>query len=117
MSFGQATALVARREITERIRQRSFLVSSAVTLLIVAAAAVLPALLGGGPTTYDVGVVGSQPRAVAGRRRRGRVRDRREDRREAAARSGEGREAGTRRRPGRGAGRAPAGGLRRQAAR
>ncbi len=65
MSFGQATALVARREITERVRQRSFLVSSAVTLLIVAAAAVLPALLGGGPTTYDVGVVGSQPRAVA----------------------------------------------------
>ena len=58
--------LVARREITERVRERSFLVSGAVTLLIVAAAAIVPALIGGNDTdTYKVGVAGPEQRAVA----------------------------------------------------
>lgn len=66
MSFWAGTKLVAAREITERIRQRSFLISAGVTLLIVAVAGVLPALIGGGgPTTYKVGTVGSEQRAVA----------------------------------------------------
>lgn len=66
MSFRGSMWLVARREITERVRERSFLVSGAVTLLIVAAAAVVPALIGGSDTdTYEVGVAGPEQRAVA----------------------------------------------------
>ncbi|HYI35814.1 MAG TPA: ABC transporter permease [Thermoleophilaceae bacterium] len=66
MSFNRSFLLVARREITQRVRERSFLVSGAVTLLIVVAVAILPALLGGdGPETYKVGVAGPEQRAVA----------------------------------------------------
>ena len=66
MTFWRSMWLVARREITERVRERSFLVSGAVTLLIVAAAAVVPALIGGDDTeTYEVGVAGPEQRAVA----------------------------------------------------
>lgn len=65
MSFTQSFWLVARREITERVREKSFLVSGAVTLAIVVAAAVLPALVGGGDDTYKVGVAGPEQRAVA----------------------------------------------------
>ena len=66
MTFRRSMWLVARREITERVRERSFLVSGAVTLLIVAAAAVVPALIGGDDTeTYKVGVAGPEQRAVA----------------------------------------------------
>ena len=57
---GRATVwLVARRELTERLRDRSFRVSTTVTLLILAAVVVLPRLLGAGePATYDLGLVG-----------------------------------------------------------
>ena len=66
VTFWRSMWLVARREITERVRERSFLVSGAVTLLIVAAAAVVPALIGGDDTeTYKVGVAGPEQRAVA----------------------------------------------------
>ena len=65
MSFTQSFWLVARREITERVREKSFLVSGAVTLAIVVAAALLPALVGGGEDTYKVGVAGPEQRAVA----------------------------------------------------
>ena len=54
----QAVSLVVRRELAERTRQKSFVISTGVTLLIVLAIAILPALGDDGPTTYDVGVVG-----------------------------------------------------------
>ncbi len=68
MNARRAIALVAQREIVERVRQRSFVISTVVTLVIVALAAVLPGLIGGGgPERYRVGVVGegSQPVAQA----------------------------------------------------
>lgn len=47
-------ALIARREITERLRSKSFLASTAITLLIVSAVSVLPALFGGDDDPYRV---------------------------------------------------------------
>jgi len=56
----RAVMLIIRRELSERTRQKSFLISTGVTLLIVLAIAVLPGLLGDdGPKTYDIGVVGA----------------------------------------------------------
>ena len=56
-------ALVARREITTRVRERSFIISTAVTLLIIAAVIVIPTLLSRGGDEVTVGVVGA-PAAV-----------------------------------------------------
>jgi ABC-2 type transport system permease protein len=67
----QAVALVARREITERIREKSFLISLVVSLVIIALVAVLPSALGlGGTKTYTVGVAdpAAQPVAAAAAR-------------------------------------------------
>ena len=62
----QAVFLVIRRELTERTRQRSFSISTGVTLLIVLAIAILPGLLDDdGPKKYDVGVVGDSGAALA----------------------------------------------------
>jgi ABC-2 type transport system permease protein len=52
-------ALVARREITTRIRERSFLISTLVTVLILVAVIVLPALFSRGDGDATIGVVGS----------------------------------------------------------
>ncbi|MEA2189703.1 MAG: type transport system permease protein [Solirubrobacteraceae bacterium] len=61
-----AAALVARREIVERIRDRSLLISTAVTLAILAAILLIPPLIGiGGTTTYKVAVAGPQAEQVA----------------------------------------------------
>jgi ABC-2 type transport system permease protein len=66
MSTLHAVRLVARREFTERLRDRSFLISTAITVLILLAVAVLPRLLGfGDEPTFDVAVTG--PRAEAAR--------------------------------------------------
>jgi ABC-2 type transport system permease protein len=66
VSARRAITLVAQREIVERVRQRSFVISTVVTLAIVAAAAVLPGLIGGGgPERYRVGVVGEASQPVA----------------------------------------------------
>ncbi len=61
--------LVARREFVERIRDKGFIVSTAITLLV------LVGLVGGGAllarrASYDLGVVGEPGRAVAERARR-----------------------------------------------
>lgn len=50
--------MVARRELRERGRSRSFLISLAVTVLIVAGVVIVPQLVGGGPDEYLIGVVG-----------------------------------------------------------
>jgi ABC-2 type transport system permease protein len=61
-----AAALVAQREIVERIRDRSLLISTAVTLAILAAILLIPPLVGiGGTTTYKVAVAGPQAEQVA----------------------------------------------------
>ncbi len=56
LSAGATVALIARREITERTRERAFKISTGVTLLIVVGVIVAIKIFGGGPTTYDVGV-------------------------------------------------------------
>ena len=66
MTPRQAVRLVARREIVERLRQRSFLVSTGITFVIVALAAVLPGVIGGGGADeYKVAVAGGGSEQVA----------------------------------------------------
>ncbi len=50
--------LTARRELVERTRERSFLISTLITLLILAGIIVVPRLFGSGSSTFDVGLVG-----------------------------------------------------------
>jgi ABC-2 type transport system permease protein len=59
--------LVARRELVERIRgDRSFLISTLVTLALLCGFIVIPKLLGAGETpTYDIGLVGAESRRLA----------------------------------------------------
>jgi ABC-2 type transport system permease protein len=48
-------AIVARREMRERLQQKSFLISTLITLVIVVGVAVVPTLIGGdGPETFRV---------------------------------------------------------------
>ncbi|MGN6244074.1 MAG: ABC transporter permease [Motilibacteraceae bacterium] len=54
LSFAATARLVARRELRSRLRDRSFLVSTGITLLIVVAVAVVPAALGLGRTKFSV---------------------------------------------------------------
>jgi ABC-2 type transport system permease protein len=49
--FVEGTSLVARREFVERLRERSFLVSTVISALILVAVVVLPQLLGGTSTS------------------------------------------------------------------
>jgi ABC-2 type transport system permease protein len=56
LSSLQAVRLVARREFVERGRDRSFMVSTVVTLLILLAVIVIGQFLDGGSEKYDVGV-------------------------------------------------------------
>jgi len=61
MSRIDGVRLVARRELVERTRDRSFLISTLVTLAILCAFIVVPKLLGSGRTpTYDIGLVGAE---------------------------------------------------------
>ncbi|HEV8652490.1 MAG TPA: ABC transporter permease, partial [Actinomycetes bacterium] len=58
--------LVARRELVERTRDRSFLISTLVTLAILCAFIVVPKLLGSGRTpTYDIGLVGAESQRLS----------------------------------------------------
>lgn len=59
MSAGAVTWLVARREMTAKLRDKGFLLSTAFILAIIVGSAVLPAVFAGGPSTYEVGVVAS----------------------------------------------------------
>lgn len=64
MSAWRTVRILTRREIVERGRSRTFLVTAVFTLVIVVAVILIPALAGGGPTTYTVGVAGSADREV-----------------------------------------------------
>ena len=65
MSPRRAIALVARREITQRTRERSFLVSTVFTLVILAGIVVLPSLLGLDENSQTVAVASPQGERVA----------------------------------------------------
>ena len=59
MRTSDGIRLVARRELVEQVRGKSFLISTAITLVILIAIIVVPRLFGvGRPETFDVGVVG-----------------------------------------------------------
>src|SRR3954453_13074719 len=60
--------LVARREFSERSHERSFLISSGITLAIIVLAVSIPALLGlGGPSKFTIAGGDAQGRAIAAR--------------------------------------------------
>jgi ABC-2 type transport system permease protein len=59
--------LVAEREFRERGGDRSFLIGTLITLVLVMAFAIVPSLIGGGPDTATVGVVGVEARQIADR--------------------------------------------------
>ena len=62
----EAVALVARREVTQKLREKSFLISMAVTVTIIVLVAVIPPLLGAGePTTFKVATTDAESAAVA----------------------------------------------------
>jgi ABC-2 type transport system permease protein len=66
MSASQTIALVARREVTQRVREKSFLISTMVSIVIIVLVAVLPTALGfGGKDSFTVGAVDPQGAAVA----------------------------------------------------
>jgi ABC-2 type transport system permease protein len=62
----QAVALVARRELTERVFEKSFVIGTLITLVVIAGVVVLPNALGfGGRDEYTVAVVDPAAQAVA----------------------------------------------------
>ena len=65
MSTLAGIKLTARRELVERTRERSFLISTIVTLVILCAIIVLPRVFGAGDTPkFDVGLVGSASQSL-----------------------------------------------------
>ena len=66
MSGREAIGLVARREVSVRIREKSFLYSTLISLVVIACVALLPNLLGfGGQETYKIAVGDTGSQAVA----------------------------------------------------
>jgi ABC-2 type transport system permease protein len=67
VSLRKATGLVARREFSERLRQRAFRISIVVTVVLVAIVGVLAGVLGGDePERYEVGAQGAEAAAIVG---------------------------------------------------
>lgn len=58
MSWWRAVWLVAQRELRERGRSKSYLFSTVFIVILLGGAFVVPALLQGGATTYQIGLVG-----------------------------------------------------------
>ena len=66
MSAREVITTVARREISERLHQKSFLVSTGITLVIVLLVAIVPSLFGDdGPERYSVAAADGSAAAVA----------------------------------------------------
>lgn len=62
----EAVKLVARRELTERVRERSFVIGTGISILIIALVVILPPLFGlGGTKTYTVATTDATAAAVA----------------------------------------------------
>jgi ABC-2 type transport system permease protein len=60
-----AVGLVARREIRERTREKSFLVSTGLNVVIIVAVVILTTVIGGGSDSYTVGVADPAAQPVA----------------------------------------------------
>jgi len=61
-----AVARVAHREITQKLHEKSFLISTGVTAVIIVLVAVVPALFGaGGPTKFELGAADARSVAIA----------------------------------------------------
>lgn len=58
VSFRAAVGMVAGREFRQRVRDRSFYVSTAIMLAVIVAVIVFPRMLSFGTDSYDVGIVG-----------------------------------------------------------
>lgn len=58
MTSFERIRLVAMREIRERGKSKAYIISTIFTLVILGGAIVVPGLLGGGPSTHEVGLVG-----------------------------------------------------------
>lgn len=66
MTAGQTIALVSRREVTQRAREKSFAISTMVSIVIIVLVAVVPKALGlGGKDSFTVGAVDPAGAAVA----------------------------------------------------
>jgi ABC-2 type transport system permease protein len=61
VSRGRAIWLVARRELLERGRSRAFALSLIVSVGLIVAGLILPTIIGTGPGTQHLGIVGSPP--------------------------------------------------------
>ena len=59
--------VLVEREVTTRLRDRAFFISTVVSVLVVVGIAVLPAVFGGGPATWQIGAVGDTSSSVARR--------------------------------------------------
>ena len=57
-------ALIARREVSTRVRQKSYVIGLLITLAIIAAAALIPKFIGGHRTSYNIGVSGTDATAL-----------------------------------------------------
>ena len=78
--IGRNVRLVARREIRERAFEKSFLISTGITLAIIICVVVIPPLLGvGGTTKYVIATDAAEPPDRRARRRPGRELRRRGD--------------------------------------
>jgi ABC-2 type transport system permease protein len=64
LTFGQATRLVARREITERLRDKGFLVSTVITIAVLVVVMFMPKLFGS-DDTFTVGFAGPSDTQLA----------------------------------------------------
>ncbi len=60
LSFRQAATLVARREFGQRIRERSFFISTGITVGIIAVVALIPRFTDFGNDSFDVALVGGE---------------------------------------------------------
>jgi ABC-2 type transport system permease protein len=68
----EAVRLVARRELTERVRERSFVIGTGISILIIALVVILPPLFGfGDTTTFTVATTDRTAAEVAHTARRG----------------------------------------------
>ena len=65
MTTWSDATIVAKREVVSRVRQRSFVISTIVTLLVIVAMIVLPRILSGDPSPWRIGAVGADADAVA----------------------------------------------------
>jgi ABC-2 type transport system permease protein len=64
LTFGQAMRTVAKREITERLRDRGFAISTAITLVVLVVVMFMPRLFGS-DDTFTVGFAGPSAEQVA----------------------------------------------------